>query len=150
MKHELMACVALTGLVLTGCGGTDAPPPQATADVSGKVTVAGKPLNGAGMGIGFSTSSAASDVLNIDENGMYSGKAPVGQCKVIIIPVAVSVEGSPPDGEPDADTSASPDGGHTVSTESGVLDKYTSDDTTTHSVDVKADVANTFDFEVGQ
>jgi hypothetical protein len=142
--------MVLLGIVLTGCGGSEGPPATVMADVSGKVTVTGKPLQTAGVGIGFATSSTASDVMTIDENGAFSGKAPVGLCKVTIIPIAQTAPPSTVGEGTTPDQPATPDGGHTVPTDSGILDTFLSEAETTLSADVQADVANTFDFEVGQ
>jgi hypothetical protein len=129
MKVQLLAGLILASIALNGCGDSGSSrEPAARVDVSGSVTLKGKPLTAPGIGLAFKN-GIDTETVSIDADGNFRGQAPVGSCKVMVIVVST------------------PDGGHVELSKTGVPANYQTVETPL-TADVKAADNTPFEFDI--
>lgn len=82
--RRILGALPIVGLLsvfaFVGCGGSDGPP---LVDVTGKVTVDGKPVSTGGYSLNFiPNGNGRPQTIEVGSNGEFSGKAPSGKCEV--------------------------------------------------------------------
>lgn len=135
MKYVLSSLVAIGSLALLGCG--KGGPAEATATVTGKVTLAGgKPLPGGRITFRLTTAAHRFSTAEIKADGTYEAKnVPQGECKVFIDNTYLKQAASKAGGYQMPGTEAPPPGVKYVA----IKPKYTSEATTDLSTTVKTD-----------
>ena len=123
-------CCAVLGLCLTGCGGEGA---AKTAEVSGTVTLYGKPPVLQGLTITFVGDNAEPVVAEVQPDGTYTAPAvPVGEVRVTLLhvpppsgagPVGANPPGPPRPGPPQPPGPPPPPGPPRPPTRGGVPPK---------------------------
>jgi len=88
---RVLSVVGLLSLLLCSCNGKNEGTP--TAKVSGTATVKDKAISQGGLGMVFETDDGGTKTVNINQDGSFSGQAPIGSNKVYL--ELVPQEGSP-------------------------------------------------------